>query len=55
GRVTHSAYLGDHIEYEIETEHGKLFIVDPAVEVALSPQTDVSIEFKTRGLAIINQ
>lgn len=55
GRVTHSAYLGDHIEYEIETEHGKLFIVDPAVEEALPPQTDVSIEFKMRGLAIINQ
>src|SRR5690606_10034141 len=55
GRVTHSAYLGDHIEYEIETEHGKLFIVDPAVQVALRQQTDVSIYFKAGGLAIINQ
>lgn len=54
GRVTHSAYLGDHTEYEIETEHGKLFIVDPAVEEALAPQTDVAIHFKPRGLAIIN-
>ena len=54
GRVAHSAYLGDHIEYEIETEHGKLFIVDPAVEEALPPQTDVAIHFKPRGLAIIN-
>lgn len=55
GTVAHSAYLGDHIEYEIETEHGKLFIVDPAVEQSLPLQTDVSIQFKTRGLAIINQ
>jgi len=54
GRVAHSAYLGDHIEYEIETEHGKLFIVDPVVEEALPPQTDVAIHFKPRGLAIIN-
>ncbi|KYB45198.1 hypothetical protein AB664_11805 [Brucella anthropi] len=50
GRVAHSAYLGDHIEYEIETEHGKLFIVDPAVEEALPPQTDVAIHFKPRAL-----
>lgn len=55
GRVAHSAYLGDHIEYEIETEHGKLFIVDPDVEQALPSQTDVAIHFKARGIAIINQ
>lgn len=54
GRIATAAYLGDHIEYEIETEHGKLFIVDPAVEEALAPQTDVAIHFKPRGLAIIN-
>jgi len=55
GRIAHSAYLGDHIEYEIETEHGKLFIVDPDVEQALPSQTDVAIHFKARGIAIINQ
>ena len=54
GRIATAAYLGDHIEYEIETEHGKLFIVDPAVEEALAPLTDVAIHFKPRGLAIIN-
>ena len=55
GRVAHAAYLGDHIEYEIETEHGKLFIVDPEAEQALPTSTDVSIHFKSRGLALINQ
>ncbi len=55
GRIAHAAYLGDHIEYEIETEHGNLFIVDPEADQALPPLTDVSIHFKTRGLALISQ
>lgn len=55
GKVTHSAYLGDHIEYEVETAQGKLFIVDPKVEHTLAPDTDVAIGFKGRGIAIISQ
>ncbi len=54
GRITHSAYLGDHVEYEVETDTGRLFVVDPAVERALPPATDVAIGFKGRGIAIIN-
>lgn len=54
GRITHAAYLGDHVEYEVATPAGTLFIVDPAVERALAPATDVDIGFKTRGIAIIN-
>ncbi|TCM52287.1 iron(III) transport system ATP-binding protein [Rhizobium sp. PP-F2F-G48] len=54
GRITHAAYLGDHVEYEVETGTGRLFVVDPAVERALSPATDVSVGFKGRGIAIIN-
>ncbi|KQS61321.1 sugar ABC transporter substrate-binding protein [Rhizobium sp. Leaf371] len=54
GRITHAAYLGDHVEYEVETGTGRLFVVDPAVERALSPATEVSVGFKGRGIAIIN-
>ncbi len=32
GRVASAAYLGDHIEYEVETAHGRLFVVDTAIE-----------------------
>lgn len=54
GRITHAAYLGDHVEYEVETANGTLFVVDPAVERALAPKTGVTIGFKGRGIAIIN-
>jgi hypothetical protein len=45
---------GDHVEYEVETSTGKLFVVDPAVERALAPATEVAVGFKGRGIAIIN-
>jgi len=54
GRITHAAYLGDHIEYEVETADGSLFVVDPGVERTLAPQTDIAIGFKGRGIAIIS-
>ncbi|NRP72745.1 Spermidine/putrescine import ATP-binding protein PotA [Ensifer psoraleae] len=54
GRITHAAYLGDHVEYEVKTAAGTLFVVDPAVERTLAPATDVAIGFKERGIAIIS-
>jgi iron(III) transport system ATP-binding protein len=53
GTITHAAYLGDHVEYEVETSGGTLFVVDPAVERALAPATTVAVGFKGRGIAII--
>ncbi len=54
GKIMHSAYLGDHVEYEVETITGRLFVVDPAVERTLAPATPVAVGFKGRGIAIIN-
>jgi iron(III) transport system ATP-binding protein len=54
GRITHAAYLGDHVEYEVKTAAGTLFVVDQAVERALAPATEVAIGFKERGIAIIS-
>jgi len=54
GRILHSAYHGAHVEYEVETRPGKLFVVDPAVERPLTPATEVAVGFKGRGIAIIN-
>lgn len=54
GKIMHSAYLGDHVEYEVETITGRLFVVDPAVERTLAPATLVAVGFKGRGIAIIN-
>ncbi|MFS8049866.1 ABC transporter ATP-binding protein [Rhizobium sp. BR 314] len=53
GRITHSAYLGDHVEYEVQTGAGSLFVVDATVDIALPPHTDVTISFKDRGIAVI--
>ncbi|MGN8022316.1 ABC transporter ATP-binding protein [Phyllobacterium sp. 22229] len=54
GSIRHAAYLGDHVEYEVETASGTLFVVDPAVDRNLPPATRVSIGFHHRGIAIIN-
>jgi len=53
GQITHSAYLGDHVEYEVKTDRGSLFVVDATVDSALPPNTDVTIAFKDRGIAVI--
>ncbi|MEJ1120187.1 MULTISPECIES: ATP-binding cassette domain-containing protein [Phyllobacterium] len=54
GRIKFMAYLGDHVEYEVETESGTLFVVDPAVDQRLEPGTNISIGFHHRGIALIN-
>ena len=54
GEITHAAYLGDHVEYEVKTADGTLFVVDPAVERPLQPNTTVANGFKNRGIALIN-
>jgi len=54
GRIKHAAYLGDHVEYEVETDIGTLFVVDPAIERSFEPAARVSIGFQNRGIALIN-
>jgi iron(III) transport system ATP-binding protein len=54
GTVTHSAYLGDHVEYEVKTEAGTLFVVDPAVDRSLETSSRVAIGFRDRGIALIS-
>jgi len=54
GRILHSAYLGDHVEYEVETDVGTLFIVDHAVDRILPAAADATLQFKSRGIALIN-
>jgi iron(III) transport system ATP-binding protein len=54
GTITHSAYLGDHVEYEVETEAGTFFVVDPAVERTLETSSSVAVGFRDRGIALIS-
>ncbi|WP_295811811.1 ABC transporter ATP-binding protein [uncultured Nitratireductor sp.] len=53
GRIQNSAYLGDHVEYEVELETGTVFVVDTGTTDPLPPATDVSIGFRERGIALI--
>ncbi|MBS1302954.1 ABC transporter ATP-binding protein [Loktanella sp. SALINAS62] len=53
GRIASSAYLGDHLEYEIDTSVGSLFAVDAEGDIPLSPGTSVTLGFRSRGLALI--
>ncbi|MNU01646.1 TOBE domain protein [compost metagenome] len=54
GRVLHSAYLGGHVEYEVETDVGTLFVIDHEVDHAHAPMSDVTLTFKNRGIAVID-
>ncbi|ASY66099.1 Ferric iron ABC transporter, ATP-binding protein (plasmid) [Sinorhizobium sojae CCBAU 05684] len=54
GRILHSAYLGSHVEYEVETEVGTLFIVDHIVDRILPAASEASLGFRSRGIALIN-
>ncbi|MFD1882930.1 ABC transporter ATP-binding protein [Paracoccus pacificus] len=53
GRVLTSAYLGDHIEYELDSAAGRLFAVDHENTAPLPPDTEVSLNLLPRGLALI--
>lgn len=54
GRVLHSAYLGGHVEYEVETDVGTLFVIDHDVDRAHAAASDVTLAFKNRGIAVIS-
>ncbi|MFV0292963.1 MAG: ABC transporter ATP-binding protein [Paracoccus sp. (in: a-proteobacteria)] len=53
GRVASAAYLGDHIEYEIDGPAGRLFIVDDSSTIAIAPGSDIRLQFRGSGVALI--
>jgi iron(III) transport system ATP-binding protein len=53
GRVLSAAYLGDHMEYEIETALGRLFAIASESDEPLPQGSAVALEFRARGLALI--
>ena len=54
GRVLSAAYLGDHMEYEVETALGRLFAIDTDSETPHPKGSQVALEFRPRGLALID-
>ncbi|WP_425101125.1 ABC transporter ATP-binding protein [Tropicibacter sp. S64] len=53
GTVASSAYLGDHVEYEIDGALGRIFVVDDESDRPLSVGTAVVLDLRPRGLALI--
>lgn len=53
GTVATAAYLGDHIEYEIDSVGGRLFVVDDSGVSAISPGSTVALQFRGVGVALI--
>ncbi len=53
GKVLKSVYLGSHQEYTIETDQGEWFILDTEMNEIHEENTEVSLDFKTRGVSII--
>ena len=53
GTIASSAYLGDHVEYEIDCAAGRLFAIDVDVDQPLPTGTQVALGFRNRGLALI--
>ena len=53
GKVASSAYLGDHVEYEIDGPLGRIFVIDEESDRPLPAGTSVILEIQPRGIALI--
>ncbi len=51
GRVTTSVFFGDHVEYEVQTEHGQISVVvsDPAFDQIHPEGADVVVTFQSES------
>ncbi|RPE71856.1 iron(III) transport system ATP-binding protein [Pacificibacter maritimus] len=53
GVIATSAYLGDHVEYEIDGPLGRIFAVDDESDTPLPEGTAVRLDLRLRGIALI--
>ena len=53
GRVVKASYLGGHVEYDVESPVGTLFVVEHGRAIPLAPGTVVSITLADRGVSIV--
>jgi len=51
--ILKTSYLGDHIEYTLESALGELFVIDNQMEKQYDSGTEVSLTFRKRGLSLI--
>ncbi len=53
GRILSAAYLGDHAEYEIDTEIGRLFVVDRSERALLPSGAQITLGLSGQGVAVV--
>ena len=51
--IIKASYLGDHIEYTLESSLGELFVIDNQMEKQFDSGSTVSLTFRARGLSLI--
>jgi iron(III) transport system ATP-binding protein len=52
-QVTKASYLGGHVEYEVDSPVGSLFVVEHGRAEPLAPGTSISITLADRGVSIV--
>ena len=55
GTVRKATYLGNHMEYRVESEIGELFVVDSRIESPIRAGVTVSIELADHGVTLIKE
>ncbi len=55
GQVRRASYLGNHVEYDIETALGELFVTDTDVEHIHAVNSDVGLDLGTHGVTLVRE
>lgn len=54
GSIRKAVYLGNHIEYTIDSDVGELFVVEPDISRAVVSGTSVVLAFAEHGLTLVS-
>jgi iron(III) transport system ATP-binding protein len=53
GTVRQATYVGSHLEFMVETEHGEVFVVSPDVDAPFAPGQKAGLAFPGKGPVLI--
>jgi iron(III) transport system ATP-binding protein len=53
GRIKRASYLGSHVEYDIETPLGDLFVTDGDVDHIHAVGSEIGLDFGTHGVTLV--
>jgi iron(III) transport system ATP-binding protein len=53
GRIQKSTYVGSHMEYQVQTDYGTLFVTSEVVNRPLAAGADVAVSFAEHGPVLL--